>query len=277
MTNHQTEIYSAYDCLRNQRQDRLRVGIILGTGLGSLADQVENKLEVDYEDIPYFPSSTVEGHSGKWIMGTLWGVPVCLMQGRFHVYEGHELWRITLPIRVMKMYGVETLIIGSAVGGLNPQYQASEVVVLEDHINLMGVNPLIGPNLDSQGPRFPDMSEPYSQNLLTKSEEIARKADFKLHRGVYVAVSGPCLETKAEYRHLRQIGADVVGMSTVPEVITAVHAGIKVVAYGAVTDRCLPDALVPTTIDEIIANAEKAAPKIETLIREILSSYGEEP
>ena len=249
---------------------RPRVGIVLGTGLGGVAKRIRAKGRLPYDKVPHFPSSTVQGHSGRLVWGTLDGTPVIAMEGRFHVYEGHSLESITLPIRVMKALGAKTLLVSNACGGLNPQFQAGDIMLIEDHINLMGVNPLIGPNDERLGPRFPDMSEPYDLALLAKAEKAALKHGIGTHRGVYVAVSGPNLETRAEYRMLRGMAADVVGMSTVPEVIVAVHAGMKVLGLSIVTDRCLPDALKPTTLAEIIHVANTAEPKLTRIVQEVV-------
>ena len=247
-----------------------RVGIVLGTGLGGVAKRIRAKGRLSYGAIPHFPVSTVEGHSGRLVWGTLDGTPVLAMEGRFHVYEGHTLEQITLPVRVMRALGAETLLVSNACGGLNPQFQAGDLMLIEDHINLMGVNPLIGPNDERLGPRFPDMSEPYDLGLIARAEKAALKHGIGTHRGVYVAVSGPNLETRAEYRMLRGMGADVVGMSTVPEVIVAVHAGMKVLGLSIITDRCMPDALKPTTLAEIIQVANTAEPKLTRIVREVV-------
>ncbi len=247
-----------------------RVGIVLGTGLGGVAKRIKARGRLPYGQVPHFPVSTVEGHSGRLVWGTLDGTPVLAMEGRFHVYEGHSLEQITLPVRVMRALGARTLLVSNACGGLNPQFQAGDIMLIEDHINLMGVNPLIGPNDERLGPRFPDMSEPYDLGLLARAEKAALKHGIGTHRGVYVAVSGPNLETRAEYRMLRGMAADVVGMSTVPEVIVAVHAGMKVLGLSIVTDRCLPDALKPTTLAEIIHVAHTAEPKLTAIVREVV-------
>ena len=250
-----------------------KVGIVLGTGLGGLAAKIEKEDSIEYDKIPHFPQSTVDSHVGQITWGILGGQKVIAMEGRFHFYEGYSLEEITLPIRVMKALGVEVLVVSNAAGGMDPHYDTGDIVLIEDHINLMGENPLIGPNDDKLGSRFPDMSEPYSKELLCKAEKIALKRGIKTHRGVYVAVTGPNLETRAEYRYLRTIGADVVGMSTVPEVIVAAHAGLKVLGLSCVTDLCLPDALQPANIDEIIAIAQKSEPImcriVENVIKEL--------
>ncbi|HEY1066732.1 MAG TPA: purine-nucleoside phosphorylase [Pirellulales bacterium] len=247
------------------------VGIILGTGLGSVAGLIENKVEIAYEDVPHFPRSTVESHKGQLVCGTLVGLPVVAMEGRFHAYEGWSYQQITFPVRVMKALGADLLVVSNACGGLNPQFDRGDVMIIEDHINLMTGNPLIGVNDDRLGPRFPDMSAPYDRRLIQKALEVARKNDIVAHKGVYVAVVGPNLETRAEYRFLRTIGADVVGMSTVPEVITAVHGGMRVIGLSVITDMCLPDHLEPCTLADVIAIARTAEPKLRTIVTGVLA------
>ena len=251
-----------------------KAGIILGTGLGPFVERIEVEAEIDYESIPHFPSSTATSHRGRLICGKIDGVSVVAMEGRIHLYEGHAAKMITLPVRVMRAMGAKWLIASNAVGGMNPNYQAGDIMVIEDHINLMTDNPLIGVNDDRLGPRFPDMSEPYSLKMVDVALSIARKNDFIAHKGVLVSVTGPNLETRAEYRFLRLIGADVVGMSVVPEVITAVHCGMRVVGFSVVTDMCLPDALEPAVVDEIIATANAAEPKLRALVAGIVVHIG---
>jgi len=250
-----------------------KVGIVLGTGLGGLAKKIKAEGSSSYTEIPHFPHATVDTHEGQITWGTLGGTKIIAMEGRFHFYEGYTLEQITFPIRVMKELGVEALIVSNAAGGMNPRYETGDLVLIEDHINLMGANPLIGPNDPELGPRYPDMIEPYCMKLLQKTEKIALNRGIKTHRGVYVAVSGPNLETRAEYRFLRTIGADVVGMSTVPEVIVAVHAGLKVLGLSCVTDLCLPDALKPANIQDIIATAMKAEPIMCQLVEDLLRDW----
>jgi purine-nucleoside phosphorylase len=245
-------------------------GIILGTGLGSLVKKIDVQAEFDYSEIPHFLKSTATSHRGRLICGELGGVPVVAMEGRFHMYEGYPLDRITLPVRVMKFLGAELLMVSNACGGMNPNFQAGDIMLIEDHINLMGGNPLIGINDDRLGPRFPDMSQPYDRRLIHESLRIARKADIVAHQGVFVAVAGPNLETRAEYRFLRQIGADVVGMSTVPEVIVAVHSAMRTVGFSVITDMCLPDALEVADVQKIIAIANDAEPRLTTLLTGVL-------
>jgi purine-nucleoside phosphorylase len=264
------QIEAAADAIQRQWKSSPHAGIILGTGLGGLAQQIEIDATVDYEQIPNFPRSTAHTHRGRLVCGRLQGLPVMAMEGRFHLYEGYPLKQITLPVRVMKALGAQLLIVSNACGGMNPYYQCGDVMVIDDHINLMGDNPLIGVNDDRLGPRFPDMCEPYDQQLIQDAMQIARQSDFTLHRGVFVAVAGPNLETRAEYRFLRGIGADAVGMSTVPEVIVAVHCGLRVVGLSIITDLCFPDSLQPARLEEIIGHANAAEPKLRTLVSGIL-------
>jgi purine-nucleoside phosphorylase len=250
-------------------------GIILGTGLGSLVTHIDQEASLEYEEVPHFPRSTAVGHRGRLVCGRLAGLPVLAMEGRFHMYEGYPLDQITLPVRVMKMLGARLLVVSNACGGMNPYYGCGDIMLIDDHINLMGVNPLIGINDDRLGPRFPDMCEPYDHVLIERAQQVARRENIVAHRGVFVGVAGPNLETRAEYRFLRMIGADVVGMSTVPEVIVAVHAGLKVVGFSIVTDMCLPDALEPADVSKIIATANAAEPKLTKLVLGVLA--GERP
>ncbi len=243
-----------------------RVGIILGTGLGSLADGIDIAASINYENIPHFPVSTVESHKGRLLFGTLKGKPVVAMQGRFHYYEGYTLKQVTFPVRVMKELGIETLIVSNACGGLNPQFHGGDIMIITDHINLLGDNPLIGRNDDRIGARFPDMYNCYDKDLVKLAEATALEMKIPVKKGVYVAVAGPNLETGAEYRFLRFIGADVVGMSTVPEVIAARHQGTKVLGMSIITDMGLPDALEPCSLDRIITTANRAEPFLRDII-----------
>ena len=254
-----------------------RVGIVLGTGLGGLADAIEADVSIAYEDLPHFPVSTVESHHGKLLLGALEGVPVVAMQGRFHRYEGYTFGRIAFPIRVMRLLGADTLIVSAACGGMNPLWGPGDLVLLDDHINFMGGGPLTGPNLDELGPRFPDMSAPYDPGLQEAAAAVAMAEGIALRRGVYVAVVGPQLETRAEYRMLRAMGADVVGMSTVPEVIAARHMGMSVLALAVVTDQCLPDALEEADVPTIIATARAAEPKLARLVKGVLRGMDRDP
>jgi purine-nucleoside phosphorylase len=246
------------------------VAIILGTGLGGLAKEIAVEVEVAYGDIPGFPLSTVESHAGKLLLGRLGGRPVVAMQGRFHRYEGYDLQQVTFPVRVLHALGARTLVVSNACGGMNPLWNPGDLVLLSDHINLLGDNPLVGPNDERLGSRFPDMSAPYDPELRALARGIALELGIPLREGVYVAVPGPNLETRAEYRMLRAIGADVVGMSTVPEVLVAVHAGLKVLGFSIVTDLCLPDALEPADLDRIIATAGRAEPALTRLITSLV-------
>ena len=248
-----------------------KVGLILGTGLGGLADAIAGRVEIPYAEIPGFPRSTAPGHAGRLALGTLEGVPVVAMEGRFHYYEGYSLREVTFPVRVMKALGAETLIVTNAAGGMNPQYELADLVLIEDHINLLPDNPLRGVNDDALGPRFPDMSEPYDRRLLALARKAARDLAIPFQQGVFVAVSGPNLETRAEYRMLRGLGADVVGMSTVPEVIVARHAGLRVLGCSVVTDLCLPDALEPADIAKIIAVAGTGGERLAKLIARVVA------
>jgi purine-nucleoside phosphorylase len=249
------------------------VAIILGTGLGNLTQKVKKECEIAYSDIPHFPVSTVESHAGQMLFGTLSGKKAVIMEGRFHFYEGYSMKEVTFPVHVMKELGAKILIVSNASGGMNLNYRKGEIVVIEDHINFMGDNPLIGPNDERLGPRFPDMCAPYSARLAGLTEEAAREQKISVRRGVYVGVPGPNLETRAEYRMLRAWGADLVGMSTVPEVITAVHRGMEVLGLSIVTDICDPDHLEPCDIKEIIKTANEAGPKLDKLIEAALKKF----
>ena len=257
--------------IRDQVSAEPRIGIVLGTGLGALANEIEIDTSISYEDIPHFPVPTVESHSGRLLFGRLEGVPIVAMQGRFHLYEGYNVRDVTLPIRVMGNLGVETLVVSGAVGGMHPLWAPGDLVGLDDHINLLGDNPLVGENIDALGPRFPDMSEPYDRALQEVVTKTALELSIPLRRGVYAAVVGPNLETRAEYRMLRGMGADVVGMSTVPEVIVARHMGMKVLGLCIITDQCLPDALEEADVESIIATAMEAEPRLTKLIRAVIA------
>src|SRR5437660_2821884 len=247
-----------------------RAGIILGTGLGGLVDDIQAEASLSYGDIPHFPHSTAPSHKGELVCGKLAGKPVVAMQGRFHFYEGYSLEQITMPVRGMHALGADVLIVSNASGGMNPQYDKGDLMLIEDHINLIGDNPLIGPNDDRLGQRFPDMSRPYDPDLLRLAQRIALEEQIPCRKGVYVAVSGPNLETRAEYRFLRGIGADVVGMSTVPEVIVAVHCRLRILGISVITDLCLPDALEPARLEDIIAVANEAEKKLRVLVRRVV-------
>jgi len=264
------DIQQAADAVRALTPLAPAVGIILGTGLGGLAEEIAVGRTVPYEAIPGFPLSTVESHAGRLLLGRLGGKPVVAMQGRFHRYEGYSLAQVTFPVRVLHALGASTLIVSNACGGMHPLWAAGDLVLLADHINLLGDNPLVGGNDDRLGPRFPDMSAPYSPELRALAREAARELGITLREGTYVAVAGPNLETRAEYRMLRTIGADVVGMSTVPEVIVANHEGMRVLGISIITDLCLPDALEPADIGRIIATARGAEPSLTRLVRRVV-------
>lgn len=244
--------------------------LILGTGLGQLAEEMDIQTEISYDKIPHFPVSTVESHAGKLLFGMLGGKEVVAMQGRFHYYEGYNMQQIVFPLRVLKANGADTLFVSNACGGMNPNYSAGDIMLIRDHINMLGDNPLIGPNDDELGSRFPDMSEPYSERLMDIAKNVALECNLQMHQGVYVALSGPMLETKSEYRFLRLIGADVVGMSTVPEVIAAIHMGMEVLGISAITDECFPDSLKPVNIEEILEAAAISEPKMTRVIVDVL-------
>jgi purine-nucleoside phosphorylase len=248
------------------------VAIVLGTGLGGLGREMDVQVRIPYSEIPGFPLSTVESHDGRLLCGTLAGRTVIAMQGRFHRYEGYTLQQVTFPVRVLKALGAPVLIVSNACGGMHPLWELGDVMLIADHINLQGDNPLIGPNDDSFGPRFPDMSEPYDAALRARARAVALAAGITLREGVYVSVTGPCLETRAEYRMLRLLGADVVGMSTVPEVIVARHMGMRVLGLSLITDKCLPDALEPVTLEQVLAVAARGEPALSQIVRGVLET-----
>ena len=267
-----TQLAAAVAAVRAHGGAPTEVAIILGTGLGQLADAVDVHVTVPYASIPHFPLSTVESHSGRLLLGTLEGRSVAVLQGRFHRYEGYTLQQVTFPVRVLRALGAETLFVSNVSGGMNPLWGLGDIVVLDDHINLLGDNPLIGENLDELGPRFPDMSEPYDRRLQALALDVALEQRLAVRRGVYVAVAGPNLETRAEYRMLRTVGADVVGMSTVPEVIVARHMGMRVLGLSIITDLCLPDALEEADIASILRTAGEAEPRLTRLLRGVLAT-----
>ena len=271
MTQLTDRITETLEVIKSKTDKNYKIGIILGTGLGGLVNDISIEHTIDYTDLPHFPVSTVESHKGKLIFGKLEGNDVVCMQGRFHYYEGYSMQQITYPVRVMKKLGVEILLVSNACGGLNPLYRKGDVMLMIDHINLLGDNPLIGANEDEFGPRFPDMSEPYSLSLIEMAENVALNKKIKVQKGVYVAVPGPNLETRAEYRFLRNIGADVVGMSTIPENIAANHMGMKVLGLSIITDECFPDSLKPVNVEEIIAAANRAEPKMTEIIKGVVT------
>ncbi len=272
----QAQVQAAAEAVRAATEMAPRLGMILGTGLGKLAEEIDVEVDIPYDDLPHFPVSTVESHHGRLLFGALRGIPVVAMQGRFHLYEGYTPQQVTFPVRVLARLGVETLLISNACGGMNPHHRRGDLMLITDHINLQGLNPLVGPNLDAWGPRFPDMSEPYDLDLRRIAEQKALDLGIKLHQGVYVAVTGPNLETRAEYRFLRAIGADVVGMSTVPEVIVARHMDLRVMAVSVITDECFPDALEPVTLEHVLAAAAEAEPKLTALMAAVVETLGQE-
>jgi purine-nucleoside phosphorylase len=268
-----SQISEAVAAIRGKWSPAPKAGIILGTGLGGLAEEIDVEASFDYAEIPHFPASTATSHRGRLVCGRLAGVNIVAMEGRLHAYEGYSLKQITLPVRVMRALGAELLIVSNASGGMNPYFRRGDIMVIEDHINLMGDNPLIGVNDDRLGPRFPDMCEPYDQRLIERALAVARRLEIPAHKGVFVAVTGPNLETRAEYRFLRLIGADAVGMSTVPEVIVAIHSGLRVLGLSIITDMCLPDALEPADIGRIIATANMAEPKLRKIVSQVLADF----
>jgi len=263
-------IKEAAQYIQSKGVGEVQIGIVLGTGLGKLVNEIDIEVSLDYETIPHFPVSTVEFHKGKLIYGTLEGKKVLAMQGRFHYYEGYNFQQITFPIRVMKELGVQKLLLSNAAGAMNPDYKKGDLMLIDDHINLLPGNPLIGKNHEELGPRFPDMSAPYSKEINDQLEAVATEKGITLHKGVYVSVAGPNLETRAEYRFLRTIGADAVGMSTVPEVIVANHAGLPCAAISVLTDECDPDNLHPVNIADIIEVAGKAELKVIDLLKTLI-------
>lgn len=260
----------ALQYIQQETDQRPNYLLILGTGLGQLADEIEVENSISYADIPHFPVSTVESHAGRLLFGTLAGKQIVAMQGRFHYYEGYSMQQIVFPIRVLKENGADTLFVSNACGGMNTHFRRGDIMLITDHINMFGDNPLIGPNDEELGPRFPDMSEPYTERFIELAERVALEKGIKMHQGVYLALSGPMLETKSEYRFLRLIGADVVGMSTVPEVISAVHMGMDVLGISVITDECFPDALEPVDIEDVLEAAGMAEPKMTRVIMGVL-------
>ena len=265
------EFFEAVEYIQSKYHNTPQFGIILGTGLGKLVDEMDVECTIDYRNIPYFPVSTVESHSGKLIFGMLSGKRVVVMQGRFHYYEGYSAQQITFPVRVMKLLGIEKLFISNACGGVNPDHEVGELMIIKDHINLHPDNPLRGPNLDELGPRFPDMSEPYDLEMISQAQEIAKKNRIKVHTGVYASVTGPNLETPAEYKFIRILGADVVGMSTIPETLVARHMNIPVFAISVVTDLGVDGRIEKITLDHVLAAANKAEPSMALIFRELIA------
>ena len=270
MSQLKEKIDAAAAAVRERTDLKPEVAVILGTGLGGLAGDVAGAVSVPYAEIPGFPESTLEAHAGRFVLGKLEGKPVVVMDGRYHFYEGFTLEQVTLPVRVARSLGAETLIASNAAGGMNPLHGTGDIVILDDHIGLFGPNVLAGENDEALGPRFPDMSSPYDPELVEKAYEIAADEGVRAHKGVYVWVTGPSLETRAEYRMLHRLGADVVGMSTVPEVLVAVHGGMRVIGFSVITDTCLPDALRPAKIDEIIEVANSSGAKLARIIKRLV-------
>ncbi|MCD6407039.1 purine-nucleoside phosphorylase [Candidatus Aerophobetes bacterium] len=268
--NLREKIGEALSYVRSKSSIVPEIGIILGTGLGKLAEKIENKVVISYKQIPHFAVSTAPGHAGNLLLGKIGEKKVVAMQGRFHLYEGYSPEEVTFPIRVMKALGVKVLIESNAAGGMNRNFKPGDIMIITDHINFTGTNPLIGPNDDSLGPRFPDMSEPYDWDLIELTEEVALEEGIRCHRGVYIGVTGPNFETRAEYRFFHLIGADAVGMSTVPEVIVAKHSGLKVLGLSCITDMCIPDKLEPVDFRKVIDVANKAEPKVTRLVEKVI-------
>ena len=264
------KIFATSEFLKNKIQIKPEIGIILGTGLNGLAKEIDISQSIGYNEIPNFPTSTVESHSGNLLFGKLSNKNVFAMQGRFHYYEGYTMQEITFPIRIMKQIGVKTLIISNAAGSLNPLFKKGSLMLIDDYINLLGTTPLVGEYDSSFGARFPDMSEPYSQKLIGMVEQIALREKIQIHKGVYAAMCGPCLETRAEYRMLKQIGADAIGMSTIPETIVAKQVGLETIGISILTDECYPDNLKSVTLEEIIEVATSAEPKLSKLVTELI-------
>lgn len=260
----------AAEAVRARWTGRPKVAIILGTGLGGLGREIRTEVEIPYADIPGFPLSTVESHAGRLLCGRLNDVPVVAMAGRFHHYEGYPLDQVAFPVWVLKALGADVMMVSNACGGMHPLWEPGDLMLIADHINLLGGNPLVGPNDDELGPRFPDMSDPYDPALRQLAREVALEQRITLREGVYVAVTGPNLETRAEYRWLRSIGADVVGMSTVPEVIAARHCGMRVLGVSVITDQCLPDALEPASLEKILVVAGRAEPNLTSLLHALV-------
>lgn len=259
--------------VRKKTSFKPEIALILGTGLGNLAKRIKAEKVFAYDELPFFPKTTVQSHSGKLILGELGGKKIAAMEGRFHFYEGYALSEVTFPVRVLREMGAKTLVVSNAAGGLNLGYKKGEIVILTDQINFMGVNPLVGPNEDKLGSRFPDMCEPFSRRLIDLTVKASQEVKIPVKQGVYIGVTGPCLETRAEYRMMRNFGADLVGMSTVPEVIVGVHMGMEILGVSIVTDTCDPDHLEPCNIQEIIKTANEAGPKLDKLITAAIAKF----
>lgn len=265
------EVNDAVTFIKSKYKEQPSVGIVLGSGLGSFVDEIETEFEISYKDIPHFPVSTVEGHSGKLIFGNLSGKKVVAMAGRFHYYEGYTTQEVVFPIRALKYLGIQTLLISNAAGGLNISYKVGDLMIIKDHISMLAINPLIGKNEKEFGPRFPDMSEPYQNRLIQKAKEIARENNIALNEGVYVGVTGPTFETRAEYKMLHLLGGDAVGMSTVQEVIAAVHLGLPVFAMSVITDVGIRDDDNTITHAEVLQAAKEAEPKLTLIFKQLIA------
>jgi len=270
MESFKNKVLEATEFVRDKIADRPLIGLLIGTGLGDTTDGMDKVISVEYKEIPHFPVSTVPTHQGRLLFGNLAGKAVMVLQGRFHYYEGYSMQEITLPVRVMQLLGVKSLILSNAAGGINPLFDTGDIMVITDHINLTGNNPLIGPNVDEWGPRFPDVSQVYDLRLIALAEEAALENGVRVQKGVYAGLPGPSLETGAEIRFLKTIGADAVGLSTIPEVIAAVHGGMAILAFSAITNMNLPDRLKPARVEEIIAAAERTAPRLQAIIRGVI-------
>jgi purine-nucleoside phosphorylase len=270
MESFKSKVLEATEFVRTKIQHHPLTGLLIGTGLGDSADGMDEVMSIDYKEIPHFAVSTVPTHHGRVLSGRIAGKPVMAMQGRFHYYEGYSVQEITLPVRVMQLLGVKTLILSNAAGGINPLFDIGDIMVITDHINLTGNNPLIGPNVDEWGPRFPDMSQVYDRRLMAFAEEAALENNIRVKKGVYVGLPGPSLETGAEIRFLKTIGADAVGLSTIPEVIAAVHGGMAILGFSVITNMNLPDHLKPARIEAIIAAAERTAPRLQAIIKRVI-------
>ena len=264
------QVRETLHAIRRRTDQSPRIGVILGTGLAKLLNEVREPLVMEYEALPHMPRSTAPTHRGQLVFGELAGKPVVLMDGRFHLFEGYTSQQVAYPVRVLKQLGVQTLLISNVAGGLNPDFQIGQLMVITDHLNFQGTSPLVGPNDEAFGVRFPDMSQPYDAKLIALAQQVAKEQGMTLRQGVYVAMLGPQLETKAEYRWLRNCGADAVGMSTVPEVIAAVHSGLRVLGVSLISDLCIPETLKPVAIEEIIAVADRAEPLLATLFTHVV-------
>lgn len=270
MESFKDKVFEAVRFVQGRIAGRPHIGLLTGTGLGEGAAGLNNVVSIDCREIPHFPVSTVPTHQGRLLFGTVAGKAVMAMQGRLHYYEGYGMQEITLPVRVMQVLGVKTIVVSNASGGLNPEFHAGDIMIITDHINLSGNNPLVGPNIDEWGPRFPDMSRVYDRALICLAERSAAEQGIRVQKGVYAGLAGPSLETPAEIRFLRTIGADAVGMSTIPEVIAAVHAGMSILGLSVIANMNIPDRMRPVNIEQIIATAERTAPTLQALIRGVI-------